>query len=195
MDGKVDSFRRCDYAVNKVEPIRDREKIEMMKTELMKRGYRDYLLFVMGINTGLRLSDLLELKVEDVQGKSHLIIKEEKTEKTKRFLINSRLKEDLEKYIETMHPWEYLFLSQKGANKPLSRVQAYRILRAAADEVGLESVGTHTLRKTFGYFHYREYKDVALLQDLFNHSAPSVTLDYIGINQDTMDRTIENFYL
>lgn len=181
--------------MNKVEPIRDREKIELMKTELMKRGYRDYLLFVMGINTGLRISDLLELKVEDVQGKSHLTITEEKTDKTKRFLINSRLKEDLEKYIETMHPWAYLFLSQKGSNKPISRVQAYRILRAAADEVGLESVGTHTLRKTFGYFHYREYKDVALLQELFNHSSPSMTLDYIGINQDTMDRTIENFYL
>lgn len=181
--------------MQKVEPIRDRETIEEMKTELLKRGYRDYLLFVLGINTGLRISDLLKLQVKDVKGKSHIVIEEEKTGKTKRFLINGQLKEEIEKFVEKMYPWEYLFQSQKGANRPISRVQAYRILRAAADEVGLSEVGTHTLRKTFGYFHYREYKDVALLQHLFNHSAPSVTLDYIGINQDTMDRTIENFYL
>jgi len=181
--------------MKKVEPIRDREKIEEMKTELLKRGYRDYLLFVMGINTGLRISDLLKIKVEDVEDKTHIVINEEKTGKTKRFLINYKLKSDLEKYIENMQPWEYLFQSQKGTNKPISRVQAYRILRAAAVEIGLDSVGTHTLRKTFGYFHYHEHKDVALLQELFNHSSPSITLDYIGINQDTMDRTIENFYL
>ena len=61
--------------------------------------------------------------------------------------------------------------------------------------MGLESVGTHSLRKTFGYHHYQKHKDVALLQELFNHSAPSVTLDYIGVNQDLMDETIKDFYL
>lgn len=58
-----------------------------------------------------------------------------------------------------------------------------------------ERLGIHTLRKTFGYWHYRQNKDVALLQVLFNHSAPSVTLKYIGINQDMMDKTIQDFYL
>ena len=181
--------------MKKVEPIRDKEKIEAMKNELLKSGYRNFLLFVTGINTGLRISDLLNLKVKDVRDKTHIIIKEEKTQKTKKFLINNRLKEKLDKYIKNMYEEEYLFKSQKGNNKPISRVQAYRILRKAADEVGLESVGTHTLRKTFGYWHYQEYKDVAVLQELFNHSAPSVTLDYIGINQDVMDKTIQNFYL
>lgn len=181
--------------MNKVEPIRSKEKIEKMKTELIKRGYRDYLLFVMGINTGLRISELLRLQVADVENRSHIIIREKKTDKRKKFLINSRLKEDLEKFTASMGPEEYLFQSQKGSNKPISRVQAYRILNTAAEKLGIESVGTHTLRKTFGYFHYLEYKDIALLQELFNHSSPSITLDYIGINQDTMDRTIEDFYL
>ena len=184
-----------DFKMKKVEPIREKQKIEAMKNELLKSGYRDFLLFVTGINTGLRISDLLNLKVKDVRDKTHIIIKEEKTQKTKKFLINNRLKEKLDKYIKNMYEEEYLFKSQKGNNKPISRVQAYRILRKAADEVGLESVGTHTLRKTFGYWHYQEYKDVAVLQELFNHSAPSVTLDYIGINQDVMDKTIQNFYL
>lgn len=181
--------------MKEVEPIRDREKIEEMKTELLKSGYRDYLLFVMGINTGLRISELLDLKVKDVKNKSHIVLEEEKTGKRKKFLINARLRRDIDRYIGNMQAWEYLFQSQKGENKPISRVQAYRILRDAAEEVGIESVGTHTLRKTFGYFHYQEYRDVALLQELFNHSSPSITLDYIGINQDNLDRTIEEFYL
>ena len=181
--------------MKKVEPIREKQKIEAMKNELLKSGYRDFLLFVTGINTGLRISDLLDLKVKDVRNKTHIEINEKKTDKTKKFLMNNRLKDKLDSYIERMNDEEYLFKSQKGNNKPISRVQAYRILRKAADEVGLESVGTHTLRKTFGYHHYQQHKDVAVLQDLFNHSAPSVTLDYIGINQDVMDKTIQNFYL
>ncbi|MEG1009339.1 MAG: site-specific integrase, partial [Clostridia bacterium] len=53
----------------------------------------------------------------------------------------------------------------------------------------------HTMRKTFGYWHYQIYKDIAILQDIFNHSSPSITLRYIGINDDIKDKTIENFYL
>ena len=181
--------------MKKVEPIREKNKIDTMKNELLKSGYRNYLLFVTGINTGLRISDLLKLQVKDVKDKTHIIIEEKKTSKTKKFLINNQLKEKLDNYIKNMYDEEYLFKSQKGNNKPISRVQAYRILRKAADKIGLNSVGTHTLRKTFGYWHYKQYKDVAVLQELFNHSAPSITLDYIGINQDVMDQTIQNFYL
>ncbi|MCK8828139.1 site-specific integrase [Natroniella acetigena] len=184
--------------MNKVSPIRDKSKIKEMKAELLKRSYRDYLLFVVGINTGLRISDILKLKVEDVKDKTHIEIKEKKTEKEKKFLINSKLQEELNKYMLNMEDHEFLFQSQKGTNKAISRVQAYRILRAAADKIkGLKDVkiGTHTLRKTFGYHHYQRNKDVALLQELFNHSSPSVTLEYIGINQDVMDKTIEDFYL
>ena len=181
--------------MKEVQPIRDKKKIEEMKTELLKQGYRDYMLFVLGINTGLRISDLLKLKVKDVKDKTHIILTEQKTGKIKRFMINGQLKQDIDKYINNMGDNEYLFQSQKGYNNPISRVQAYRILNKAAENIGLEEIGTHTLRKTFGYWHYKQYKDIALLQELFNHSAPSVTLRYIGINQDIMDKTIEGFYL
>lgn len=181
--------------MNEVQPIRDKEKIEQMKIELLKSGYRDYMIFVIGINTGLRISDLLQLKVKDVRDRTHIVIQEQKTGKTKRFMINDQLRNDINKYIQGMNDEEYLFQSNKRYNRPLSRVQAYRILNKAAANVGLKEVGTHTLRKTFGYWHYQKYKDVALLQELFNHSAPSVTLRYIGINQDIMDKTIEDFYL
>jgi integrase len=178
-----------------VQPIRDKEKIEQMKIELMKSGYRDYILFIIGINTGLRISDILRLKVCDIKDKTHIIITEKKTGKVKRFLINPYLKQDLDKYIQNMKDEEYLFQSRKGSNTPITRIQAYRILNNAAAVVGLEEIGTHTLRKTFGYFHYQKYKDVAILQDIFNHAAPSVTLRYIGINDDNKDKTIQNFYL
>jgi integrase len=178
-----------------VQPIREKEKIEQMKIELLKTGYRDYMIFVIGINTGLRISDILALKIEAVKNKTHINIKEQKTGKDKRFMINSYLKQDIDRYIQGMNDDKYLFTSRKGENKPITRVQAYRILNAAADKIGLEDIGTHTLRKTFGYWHYKQYKDVAILQDIFNHSAPSITLKYIGINDDIKDQTIENFYL
>ena len=178
-----------------VQPIRDKNKIEEMKQELLKRGTRDYLMFYTGINTGLRISDILALKAGDIKDKTHITIKEEKTSKMKRFKINNGLKDELENYIKGMNDDEYLFSSQKGQNKPITRVQAYRILNAVAARVGLDEIGTHTLRKTFGYHFYQKTKDVALLQELFNHSAPSVTLRYIGINQDIMDSAMENFSL
>ena len=90
---------------------------------------------------------------------------------------------------------EHLFQSRVGDNRAIFRFQAYRILSAAGKKVGLDSIACHSTRKTFGYHHYKRYKDVALLQKLFNHSSPSITLDYIGITQDIIDDSIENFNL
>jgi len=181
--------------MNKVEPIRDKQKIEEMKMELLKNNYRNYLLFVLGINTGLRIGDMLNLRVEDVRNQTHIILREQKTDKSKKFFINSVLRNALDDYIANMADHEYLFQSRNGTNQPLSRSQAYRILSEAGREVGLDSIGCHSTRRTFGYHHYKKYKDVALLQQLFNHSAPSVTLEYIGVNQDIMDNSMKNFSL
>lgn len=177
-----------------VQPIRDKEVLERFKKELMKISYRDYMMFVIGINTGLRIGDLLSLKVEDVRARTHIIITEQKTGKYKRFLINDMLRMEINKYIDGMRQEEYLFKSRKG-DKPISRVQAYRILNKVASKLGIEEVGSHTLRKTFSYWHYQQYKDIAILQSILNHSSPSVTLRYIGINQDINDETIKEFYL
>ena len=176
-----------------VQPIRDKGIIAEFKNELLHRSYRDYMLFVLGINTGLRISDILPLKVADVRG-SHIIIKEQKTGKSKRFKINVSLRAELDKYTANMSDEDYLFSSRKG-DKPITRVQAYRVLNNVAKKLGIEEIGTHTLRKTFGYHHYQQYKDVAILQDIFNHSSPSITLRYIAINADIIDNTIDNFYL
>jgi integrase len=150
------------------------------------------MMFVVGINTGLRISDLLKLTVGQVSN-SHIMIIEQKTGKKKRFPINRHLRELLDEYTIGMNDDDYLFPSRKGGH--IGRVQAYRVMNQAAAAVGLEDIGTHTLRKTFGYHHYQQNKDVAILQQIFNHSSPSITLRYIGINQDIIDRSLEDFCL
>ena len=181
--------------MKKVEPIRDPKKIKEMKAVLKRHNFRNYLLFEFGINSGLRISDLLKLQVKDVKGKYKINLTEKKTNKHKEFAINPRLEKMISEYITGLDPEEYLFQSRKGENKPISRVQAYRVLKKAAKEVGLEKIGTHTLRKTFGYHHYKKYKDVALLQNIFNHSSPSITLDYIGINQEEINKSTRELYI
>ncbi|NJP39372.1 site-specific integrase [Alkalicoccus luteus] len=178
-----------------VQPIRSTEKIKEVKAILKRRSKRDYFLFVLGINTGLRVSDLLQLKVEDVKDRTHINIKEKKTGKQKKFKLNKSAIEAIKDYTETLDDDRYLFAGFKNKEKAISRVQAYRILNEVAKEAGLKEIGTHTMRKTFGYHFYQKTKDVALLQTIFNHSAPSVTLKYIGVNQDMMDAAMDDFAL
>ena len=174
-----------------VQPIRDPEKILEIKNTLLKKSKRNYMIFVLGVNTGLRVSDLVKLKVKDVKDHEHIIITEKKTGKDKRILITPTLKKEIKGYIINLYDDDYL-IQGRGKN-PLSRFMVYKILKAAAKECGLREIGTHTLRKTFGYHFYYKYKNIAMLMDLFNHSSEKVTLRYIGINQDILDRAMNNF--
>ncbi|BDG48661.1 hypothetical protein PspKH34_32220 [Parageobacillus sp. KH3-4] len=97
-------------------------------------------------------------------------------------------------YTADMDDEDYLFRSLRSP-LPIKRIQAYKILNRAAKRDGILEIGTHTLRKTSGYHFYQRTKDVALLQKIFNHSYPSVTLRYIGINQDIIDKTVDDFNL
>ena len=119
-----------------VQPIRDKNKIEEIKAILKRNNTRDYLLFVLGINTGLRISDILKLKVSDVKNRTHIEIREEKTNKSKRFFINTCLEKALNEYLTGMNENEYLFKSQKGANKAIERWQAHKIINNAARQAG-----------------------------------------------------------
>ncbi|MBB6452775.1 integrase [Salirhabdus euzebyi] len=191
---KSDYHALISKGMQTVQPIRDRFQIHAMKEELKRDSFRNYFLFVMGINTGLRISDLLPLKVSDVRDKTHIVLKETKTRKRKRFLINVELRKIIAGYIEGKREEEFLFPSHK-TDLPLQRVQAYKILNKAAKNVGITEFGTHSLRKTFGFWHYSINKNVALLQDIFNHTSPDITLRYIGINQDIVDQSLEHFSL
>jgi integrase len=189
------SFMPRKKGANTVEPIRDIEKIQEIKEYLLRRSYRNYLLFIFGINSGLRISDILPLRVMDVKYAKHLIIKEKKTKNIRKTIITENLRMEIERYTRKMADSEYLFPSQKG-NKPISRVQAWQIIHNAAKECGVEGpIGTHTLRKTFGYHFYQKTKDVAMLQYIFGHSSPEITLRYIGINDEMVSKALEEFSL
>lgn len=178
-----------------VEPIRDRIKIELVKRILKKNRIRDYILFLMGINSGLRISDILKLKVQDVSDVEYIELKEQKTGKYRKIPITASIGIPLSEYVYDKSPDEWLFTSQRG-EKPITRIQAYRIINNACMKAGItEKIGTHTLRKTFGYHFYKKTKDIALLQSILNHSTPSVTLRYIGINQDIIDSNLKAFSL
>lgn len=180
--------------MNSVHAIRNKQKIEEFKSALRKRSYRDYMLFVLGINTGFRIQDILNLRVGKVKN-SHINIVEGKTKKQKSVLIQKPLREALDEYITGMSDNDYLFPSQKGKVNPISRVQAYRMLNKVAASLGLEIIGCHTLRKTYGYWHYQQFHDIVLLQKHFNHSAPSITLRYIEVDQNLMDEAQKEFFL
>lgn len=179
--------------MNVVQPIRDYEQLEAIKRNLKKENRRNYILLMVGLYTALRISDILRIRVEDVK-KDYLNIQEKKTSKMRRVYLNSDLKKELREYIADKEPHEFLIRSRQGLNQPISRSMAYTILKEAAQEVGLDSIGTHSLRKTFGYWSYKDNKDVAGLQKLFNHSNPEETLRYIGIEQDNVDILIKNVY-
>ena len=183
--------------MNFVQPIRDLEKISEVREFLASKNKRDELLFWFGIYTGLRISDILTIRVKDVYGKDHFYIVEQKTKKVKqrskkytvrkRVPIVKKLQRLLNDFCATLQPNDFLFKSRQGKNKPITRVRAYDILREAAHHCELKEIGTHTLRKTLGFLVYQNEKDVALLQDIFNHSAPYITLKYIGVNQDAIE--------
>ncbi|EEM68408.1 PCZ2.8 [Bacillus thuringiensis serovar andalousiensis BGSC 4AW1] len=90
---------------------------------------------------------------------------------------------------------EWLFPSRKG-DKNITTTQAYRQLNKAAAMVDIEDgIGTHTMRKTFGYWYYKQTKDVAKLQKILNHSHPEVTLIYIGITAEEIEDSLNEFVL
>ncbi len=181
-----------------VQPIRDLKKIKQMENFLRKQCVRNYMLFRLGIYSGLRISDILKLKVCDIKNKDYFILKEQKTGKSKRLKIQPELKKELKGYILEMDDDEYLFQSRKGNNSCLSRIQAWRIINDAAKKVKIKDpIGTHSLRKSFGYHLYTKNKHnpriILILQDIFNHSSSDITLRYIGISQDEKDSIVENF--
>lgn len=176
-----------------VEPIRNKAIINQMYHYLTSKDLKYGLLFKFGLNTGLRISDILPVQLKDIYSsngefKEYFTLNEKKTGKEKKIKINDALRKAIEDYakIQNLTSESYLFWSKKGAH--LGRVQAYRVLKEAAETIGIENFGTHSLRKTWGYWTYKvSHHNVGLIMDTFNHSSQRITLRYIGISQDQKD--------
>lgn len=178
--------------MNTVEPIKDIDVVNAFADFLRVRSERNYILFVFGIYTGLRISDILPLRVRDVKDKKYIYIREKKTNKEKRFIISKELLPLIKEYVFGKKDFEFLFKSAKGFNKPITRQHAYYILNQAGKELGISAVGTHTLRKTFGFFMYQQTKDITAVKELLNQSSETITRRYIGLTQDMKDNLMQS---
>ena len=180
-----------------VKPIKDKEVLNRFGKELKKgkHGKRDYLIMAIGIKTGLRISDILNLKVSDVKNKTQTEIIEIKTGKKRTVHLKS-LTSNIIDYINTEHTAEseWLFPSPTDISRHLASHQYYKILQKVADNLGLDYIGTHTLRKTFSYFFLKQNKgDIVTLMKILNHSSQAVTLRYAGIEDEDIQAKLEDF--
>lgn len=182
--------------------VKDIQKVKQYL--LGKDSKRDYLLFALGINVGLRAGDLLTLRIKDVaevdtRGKVHInnsvTIQEEKTDKIREFTINKSASEAITTYLNSLKQLnleDYLFKSKKGDNQSLTVESAHKIIKTTIREQNIKgNYGTHTLRKTFAYHIYsNNIKDnpsiVETLQRILNHSSSAITLRYIGITKEVI---------
>jgi integrase len=182
-----------------VDPIRDEKAIKKIKRKL-KNTPRDYLLFVLGINNGLRISDLLKIKVGDVRnldaGETLKII-EQKTKKKNVLMINRTIHESLHHYLnsKTLEDDHYLFQSRNrdadGKPKPLARETVSKMVKSWTD--GMQgNYSTHSLRKTWGYFQRVKFGvSFEVICKRYSHSSPAITMRYLGIE----DREVNDILL
>lgn len=178
-----------------VEPIKDKKKVDALLTFLKGKSERDWLLAKFQLNTGLRISDVVKVKVSDIltekfNFKDYFVLNEQKTNKERKIKLNDSLKTALKAFIKQnkLGQDKYIFASRKGLNEPISVTQAYRILKEGAEVLNIENFGTHSLRKTWGYWTYKASRyNIGLIMDTFNHSSQKITLRYIGIDQEAKD--------
>lgn len=192
------------------QPIKDRSSLDTFKTYylMQKPNPRNYTLIIFGLNTALRISDILQLTWNDVYDeraasmRGHLEVREKKTGKTNIIALNDTLCRALLAYKNhsfsdcAYDPCRYLFPSCKRKALPLSRYQAFRVIKEAAAFAGLPShVSPHSLRKTFGYHAWKQGIPPALLMDIYNHSSYKITKRYLCIEQDERDEVYRNILL
>ena len=191
-------------------PIKDKTDLEAIKNYYLKKEeYRNYLLIIIGLNTALRISDILSLTWKDVYHYSkkrfhnHIYVTEKKTGKRTVIALNQSVIEALKLLINSdayhqkiPEPKEYIFIGRKNTGMPIDRVQAYRIIKEAASAAGLdEYVSCHSLRKTFGYFAWKQGVPPAMLMDIYNHSSYKITRRYLCIEQEDKDNVFMNIKL
>lgn len=180
-----------------VDPIRKIEDVKSI-SKLLERSPRDRLLFVMGVNNGIRTGDLLKLKVQDVRhlkSGDYITIKESKTKKDNVLVVNKTVYKTLRSYLDTIEPKDddYLFKSRKG-KKPLQTKAVNRMIKIWTKAINLKgNYGSHTLRKTWGYLQRTKHGvGFEIICKRFNHSSPAVTMRYLGIQDKEVHDILMN---
>lgn len=188
-------------------PIKSKGKLTEFRNYYrnMENNPRNYALIVLGLNSALRIGDMLSLRWRDVyhgeQGKyrEHLTVVEKKTGKENIIALNDSSREALEFYRTTLKTFDentFIFTSQKAPYNGISRSQAFRIIKKAAESCELDShVSCHSLRKTFGYHAWQNGFPPALLMNIYNHSSYDITKRYLCIDQIERDEVFLKTFL
>ena len=177
------------------EPIRNKQQLHDMAEYFRERGeFRNYALIVLGACTALRISDLLRLRWADVYDevrnnfRTHIILTEQKTGKQKEIALSDQAAKALRIYLPHRRG-DYLFPSRNGADRPITRTQAWRIVHEAATAVGADGhISCHSLRKTLGYRGWVNGVSPVVLMEIYNHSSYEITKRYLGVTQDDVDK-------
>jgi len=200
--------RKGRNIMSTTEPIRDRQKLLDFKNYYLNErlNLRNYAIIILGLNTALRISDILNLTYDEVyldsRVQEHITIREQKTGKENRILLNHETRTALARYRQKLKKTKryrngnpFLSPSPKKARAPISRTQAYRMITSAADAVGIEGhISCHSLRKTFGYHAWKQGSDPVVIMVIFNHSSLSITKRYLCIEQDDKDDVYRSIY-
>lgn len=180
-----------------VYPITNRRQLDDMADYLYNKSLRDYIMFEIGINIGIRVTDFTQQKVQfyrEACEKGFVEMIPKKTAKYNKKVvvpINKDLNKLIQEYIKDKNDTDWMFPSRKKGYS-ITREQVYRILNEAAVAVGItDNIGCHSMRKTFGYWHYYYNHDIRLLMDIFNHSSEEVTLRYIGVSEEKKRESME----
>ena len=152
--------------MNWVAPIKDDETLEKFKAKLREMDDKYYIMFEIGVGTGLQLQEILKFKNKDIRGKDSIEANIGTKNIKRTFLIPADLKEIINQYTEGKDPDAYLILGHASSPAALSREQAYRALKSAGKSMGLTSIGAQTMRKTFAWRYYKSTGDIYYLQNL-----------------------------
>ena len=184
--------------MNIVDPIRDEAMLRRVKEEARKMGIQQYLLVLIGVNTGLRVSDILPLRVSDFRIRGYVVRREKKTGKHIEIQLHPAVVAEVNRLVSDWEDERLLFRSKRSDNKEpwIDRNTALSWIKAICRRAGfIGQVGCHTLRKTYGYHFYQKTHDLATLMLHFNHSEEAVTLRYIGVTQEMINRKTRAFRL
>ena len=139
-----------------------KKQIEKFLIKLRGKNYRDWVLAKFQLNTGLRISDVVKINTQNIftetmRFKDYLVIKEKKAGREKKIRLNEELRKAIKDFVKgkNLNAGDYIFQSRKGESSCISTTQAYRVLKEAADTIGVENFGTHSLRKSWGYWTYK----------------------------------------
>ena len=166
--------------MNWVAPIKDDETLKKFKDRLRQMDEKYYIMFEIGVGTGMQLQDILKLRNKDIRGKDYIEAFIGTKNIKRSFTFPEELKEEIERYTAGKDPEAFLIIGHASSPEALSREQAYRALKSAGKHIGLSSIGAQTMRKTFAWRYYKETGDIYYLQNLLNHASPSITYRYIG---------------